>query len=891
MAPPRDLLPRVRWVFLIAGILNALLLLLILPTVGPSDWPHEAAGVAALSWICSRWILGHRLGRFSVVGDVAEGLALCLISAAVGNPLRALGLLYSGLCFRSLYGSGRRVVLVLLIYVAAHFAVAQALDAVPVLLLRALIMVPIFAVGAGGMLVLAKTLTKHERALAREGILARAGAALVASPTQESTYAVAADAALALIGHAPDARVSVWVGSAERLTSVAAAGDRAAEVDDIQMNVRLLPAPLRERFGSQTIIQLDAVEAAELRKVLPVDPKVNSVWVMPLLIQERLGGLLVAASASALPDDAVDALRTLGIEVALALHRRQIEDRFRSLVQNSSDVIMLIDRELMVRYLTPSVERVFGYEPSALVGARLTTLVHPDDLPRAGAFLAEAMNRPGVTVPVEWRVRHQNGSWLHAETIGNNLLDDPTVRGLVLNTRDVSERKALEGRLMHQAFHDPLTGLANRALFKDRVEHALARATRRRSTVAVLFLDLDDFKAVNDSLGHAAGDELLIAVARRLQGRLRRADTIARLGGDEFAILLEETPAIREAAHVAESVVDALRAPFSLQDRSVLINTSVGIAISTASTESAEELLREADIAMYVAKGHGKGSYRVFEVGMSEVAMERLALKSDLQRAIDHQEFVVCYQPYVALRTGRISGVEALVRWSHPERGETLPADFIPLAEESGLIVPIGRWVLRQACHQALLWQHQFPSNPPLTMSVNLSARQLQDPDLVQDVAAVLAETGLPAEGLVLELTESTLMQETEAAIAKLQELRQLGLRLAIDDFGTGYSSLSQLQRFPIDILKIDKAFVDGVATGSDASALAHAIIALARTLHLRTVAEGIERAEQWDRLRALDCDLGQGYYVARPLAAEEAGVLLHQGNLPLLDQRVAKGA
>ena len=427
----------------------------------------------------------------------------------------------------------------------------------------------------------------------------------------------------------------------------------------------------------------------------------------------------------------------------------------------------------------------------------------------------------------------------------------------------------------HQALHDTLTNLANRALFKDRVEHALARVDRQGRPIAVLFLDLDQFKAINDGAGHTAGDQLLRAVAERLVGCVRAVDTVARLGGDEFAILLEDVRDSRDAARAAQRVLDAFTAPFVLRDGQVTVGVSIGICLGTSGQQSAETLVRNADVAMYAAKDGGRGRYAIFEAGMHAAVMQRLTLEADLRQAVECEEFQLLYQPIVALDEGRIVGAEALVRWAHPERGLVSPAEFIPAAEETGLIVPMGRWVLREACRQARAWHDQHPAHVPVRVSVNLSPKQLQHPDIVADVTRALADSQLDPHCLLLEVTESVLMEDTEANIATLHQLKALGVSLAIDDFGTGYSSLSYLRRFPIDIVKIDKSFIDGIAEGSESSALARAIIMLGQTLRLDTVAEGIEHAAQFGELRELGCALGQGYHFARPLPADSVGELL----------------
>jgi diguanylate cyclase (GGDEF)-like protein len=441
----------------------------------------------------------------------------------------------------------------------------------------------------------------------------------------------------------------------------------------------------------------------------------------------------------------------------------------------------------------------------------------------------------------------------------------------VLNARDISERRAFEEQLQHQAFHDPVTGLANRALFVERVRHAVARSRRDEDGIGVVFVDLDDFKTVNDSLGHAAGDQVLIEVAQRLTGSIRASDTAARFGGDEFAILLEGIASVQEAADAAERVLEAMTAPMRLDHKELVIRASLGISlVEPGEPADAEELVRNADAAMYIAKRDGKGGYRLFEPAMHEGVLARLELRADLQRALQRDEFELHYQPVVRLEDGTVSGVEALIRWRHPERGLVAPGDFVPFAEETGLIVPIGRWVLREGCRQARALQNLHSGGEPLTMAINLSAKQLQHSDIVADVRDALDESGLDPEHLTLEITETVLMTDANLAVRRLEELKELGVRLALDDFGTGYSSLSHLSRFPVDVLKMDRSFLSEGASPK-ASELATAVVALGGTLSLEVVAEGIELPEQWDTLRDLGCDLGQGFYFARPMSADAA--------------------
>jgi diguanylate cyclase (GGDEF)-like protein len=426
---------------------------------------------------------------------------------------------------------------------------------------------------------------------------------------------------------------------------------------------------------------------------------------------------------------------------------------------------------------------------------------------------------------------------------------------------------------MHEAYHDSLTGLASRALFMDRLEQAIARAARQHTQLGVLFIDLDRFKMVNDSLGHAAGDELLIGVADRLRSCLRVTDAAARFGGDEFAVVLHDLGHAEQAVTVARRINEVLETAFVINGKEVFVNASIGITFNTDGGVSAEDMMRNADLAMYQAKKTGTGQYERFRPAMQANLLRSLDLEAHLRRAVDRDEFVLHYQPIVELTGGRVNGVEALVRWRHPQRGIIPPLKFVPLAEETGLIVPIGLWVLHEACQQARAW-NLGRVGPPLTISVNLSARQVQQPDLPGVVAQILLETGLDPSCLVLEITESLLLHDTEATMEQLQHLKALGLRLALDDFGTGYASLAYLRRFPIDIIKIDKSFVDEIACGPDTS-LARAIVQLGQTLRLGTVAEGIEAADQLAELRAAGCQLGQGYYFAKPLEREEVETLL----------------
>jgi diguanylate cyclase (GGDEF)-like protein/PAS domain S-box-containing protein len=694
---------------------------------------------------------------------------------------------------------------------------------------------------------------------------------------------------------------------------------------------------------------------------------------------------------------AVVAMHDVTERALAAAALRENEARFRALVQNTSDLIAVLARDGTVRYVSPAIRRLLGYDPAAVVGTNAFALLHPDDRTHVQAVFDALSEAAAVPHAVEFRLQHHAGLWRAFEAIGTNLLRDPSVGGIVINSRDIterrqaeaalrdsearyravveqaaegiflvdaetqcigesnaacqrllgytaaelrglsltsiiahppasivanaqrslgvpqltigerryrrkdgtlidvevsatrlaphgrsllcvvmrdiSERKTYEAQLRHQAFHDALTELPNRALLLDRLEHALTRAARRHDTLAVLLIDLDRFKVINDSLGHAAGDQLLVQVARRLRQCVRAEDTLARLGGDEFILLREELADSGDAVRVAERLAAALSAPFTIAGQEVFVTASIGIAHNTPNHTAADDLLRDADSAMYRAKTGGKARYELFDPSMSAASHARLALETDLRRAIGPgacREFVLHYQPIVKLASGQVAAVEALVRWQHPTRGLVSPAAFIPLAEETGLILPLGRWVLQRACQQARAWRLAAPGPQPCTVNVNLSARQFLEGDVAADVAAALAATGLPPACLTLEITESVLMAEVEVTQTKLGALTALGIRLAIDDFGTGYSSLAYLKRFPVETLKVDQTFVAGLGTNAEDTAIVAAVVTLARTLGLAVVAEGVTTAAQADQLRTLGCMFGQGAKFAMPRSADE---------------------
>src|SRR5918998_3855173 len=557
------------------------------------------------------------------------------------------------------------------------------------------------------------------------------------------------------------------------------------------------------------------------------------------------------------------------------------------LFERIRDAIIVADAKTQRIVLwNQAATNVFGYSTSEALGLSLEALI-PDDLKdqlRAGM---SRYNRTGggpyidSPGPLELPALRKGGEKIHIELslspieLADKTDDDAHL--VLAIVRDITERKALERQLAYQAAHDALTDLPNRTLFLERLQHALALAEQLERTVAVLFVDLDNFKFVNDSLGHQVGDRLLVAVAERLSACVRPEDTVARFSGDEFAFLLENVVDKGGAVSLAERIMQELQAPFTLDEYELFVTTSIGIVLSTPEQKNLlpEDLLRNADVALFEAKQKGRDRYAIYDASMHSRAQARLKLENELRRAINEEQFQLHYQPVLSLETGEIFGVEALVRWEHPERGLVLPGEFIPLAEETGLVLPLGRWVLEQASHQAREWRQQYPFDPPPKMSVNLSMREAQNPFVAREVSRVLQETGFDGHGLTLEVTESVMMDDMESIIGMFEELKALGVELAIDDFGIGYASLNYLKHLPADYLKTDCSFVEGLKKDSKDVAILEATINLAHNLGLKVIAEGVETEEQLRYLKRLGCDLAQGYYFAKPLPAARVSEIL----------------
>lgn len=553
---------------------------------------------------------------------------------------------------------------------------------------------------------------------------------------------------------------------------------------------------------------------------------------------------------------------------------RHNEERFRSLVQNSSEIVTVLDPAGHVTYVSPSVQRLLGYRPDEGKDAFGLHLVHPDDLASAHDFFGAVLANPGVDHTTELRVRRADGNWRWHEVTARNLLADPAVGGIVANWDDITERRAYQDRLAYEARHDALTGLANRTAFIERLERAVEMAPPGGRSPVVLFADLDHFKVVNDSLGHHLGDQVLQEAGRRLQTCAGAAGVVARLAGDEFTVLLAHLPDPDEAARVAERIVAEMGKPMEIGGREILITASVGVARGGDGADSAEDLLRNADLAMYMAKEGGRARTATYDRHFTPAFQERMELEAGLRSALNRQEFVLHYQPIVSLRSGRVTGFEALIRWQHPDRGLLGPATFIKLAEDSGFIVPLGRWVLAEACR--FLVAHRQPARrrrggaPHLTVSVNVSPVQLNHPSFPADVAQIVRTSGVNPACLIIELTEG-LVVEPARVVPVLNALHDQGVAIALDDFGTGFSSLSYLRDLPLDYVKIDRSFVTNLSANASALAVVTAVSELARKLGLATVAEGVETPAEADSLAALGCDYAQGYLFARPSPAQEA--------------------
>jgi diguanylate cyclase (GGDEF)-like protein/PAS domain S-box-containing protein len=735
----------------------------------------------------------------------------------------------------------------------------------------------------------------HRRALGRERAVRQAGASLVAAITVDQAAAAVRSATDALLGQRQpgDVLLAVRTGGTFRAATAASAHpepmSRLGAMTELWQPVATGSVPLLEPVTGLP---------EQARALVP-----GCDWMLlcPLALRDQpsgdpLIGVLAVFGEQRVLTDLLATMEILAQQVALAIERIMLraeitrqgnEAYFRSLVQDTSDVILIVADDGTVRYATPSAASIFG--DIAVEGAQLKELVADAEGEEVEQLFARLRTAPQLSSRyVDRRIIRRDGVTVQVEVKSSDLRDDPAVGGLVLTLRDVTEQRKLEEQLKYQAFHDALTGLPNRLLFQERIWQQLTAARRDGGTAGVLFVDLDDFKVVNDTMGHGVGDELLAATAVRLSGLIRDCDTAARLGGDEFALLIGEVGDSAAVEAVAGRVVEAFSQPFALASGRVLTAVTVGVA-TTADSADTDELLRHADLALYAAKAAGKRQWRRYQPVLSAGLIRRRELQGALEDAVASSAFTLAYQPIVELTSGELAGFEALVRWPHPQWGMMQPDQFISLAEETGQIVPLGSWVLSRAAADLARWR-QEPRG--LYVSVNVSARQFSAPGFVDGVRRVLAASGLEPGALTLELTESVLLRRDERMHADLAELKAIGVRLAIDDFGTGYSSLSYLRELPIDVLKMDKSFVDGIAVSDQRLALAEGIVQIARTLRLEVIAEGIESEIQRDLLTSMGCQFGQGYLLAMPMPASQAETLVRVGShlVPSLPRQAQSG-
>ncbi|UYQ66340.1 aminotransferase class I/II-fold pyridoxal phosphate-dependent enzyme [Streptomyces peucetius] len=725
----------------------------------------------------------------------------------------------------------------------------------------------------------------HRQAVARERALRMAAASLLTAVRPREVANSVETAVNALFGP----------GVPHRTVLLASEGDKglyAVHTESTAWDWRISRS---DDGGSHLVSALSShgarlVPLGELdRRVVDGLDNAQCALLCPLALSDRpTGEPLVGALFVAGPERKLmelwSSLEILASQASLAMervglsqevNRRNSEAYFRTLVHNASDVILILDDDNTVRYASPSADGMFGR--NNLIGTMFTTLVDPRDQERASRALTEMRVTGDQDMHEDWKVLTPAGRRTDVEARCSNLREDQTVHGLVLTLRDVTEQRQLERELTRRAFHDSLTGLPNRVLLLERIERALMR-DRRESTIAcVLFIDLDDFKVVNDTMGHTVGDELLTAVAARLTSTLRRSDTAARLGGDEFAVLMEGAKVPLDAEVLASQVIQTLNQSFPLSGGIVSVSASVGIATALDSADG-EELLGHADLALYAAKSAGKRQWRRYQPALHADMLERHELQAGLATAVSQEGFALRYQPIVDLGDGHVVGFEALARWPHPRRGLVPPDEFITLAEETGHILPLGAWVLERATADITRWQQATPRPAPLCVNVNVSARQFRDPGFLDEVRRTLETTGLEPGSLVLELTESVLMRRDEQIEGVMRVLKNLGVNIAIDDFGTGFSSLSYLREFPIDVLKVDKSFIDNICVDTQQVALVDGIVRIADTLGLQVIAEGIEELSQRQLLTAMGCRFGQGYLFARPMTADQAEALLSGG-------------
>ncbi len=867
---PDGILGRLRWTFLGFTILTIALSVSSLPASDLPVFPSLTLGVAAYALLVmwARWL--YLVPQLPPLGHVGGPLLVLAAGVALQGD-STIGLVILATVGLHLLSVGRRVAVVM---TATYFVVSQLtgmlVDGPLTMVVDARGAVAAVALGLIAVLLqfIREFASSHDRLIEREWVLNEVGSHLFAARELPDLHRATVTGASRL---AAATTVSLWRGQGPLICVAARSGGRwlpDLEGCEVELPSTVLAA---HQHGRPRVLEGERARETQERLGVPVHP---TCTVVPLGTAKTTAGTLVIAHDDA-PDEGVeDVVRRFAREASLALERMELTDEvgrraelLRALIDNSSDTIMLLDAAQRVAFVSPSVVDVLGVDPQEIEGGSVTRLVDPRGLIELRSRLETSGGGAEHDAPFTCRMLDADGEWRHTE-IAVSAVAGPGPAAHVLNVRDVTERRLLEEEINRRNFYDAVTGLANRSLLMDRLDHALERSQRSERLVGLIVVDLDDFKAVNANLGYVAGDTVLRAVAECLRSLQRPGDTVARLGGDEFGLLMDDLVSPAEAHGMVTDVLDALREPLHVAGHRLPIPASAGLVVSDSGETDPEALLRDAETALYAAKGSGKSHYQAFHASMSTLDLESLELRADIERGIREDEFGLSYQPIVDVRTGETVILEVLLRWRHPTRGSVPPDEFIPLAESSRLIVPLGGWVLQRACQDVARWNRERVDERRLMLSVNVSAVQLHDDGLADQVSSAVARAGLDPALVVLEITETALMSDTGATTDAIAALKELGVRIAIDDFGTGYSSLGYLNRFPVDLLKIDREFIAKVTEGPEEAAIANAIVKLADTLALEVVAEGVETPEQRDVLAEWGCDLAQGYLYAPPLPA-----------------------
>lgn len=878
-SPPPGLLPSVQWMLLALALTSLALGVMIIGVFSQAELQLRLAALAGIGWLAWWLLSGYRLGRFPLWTDLLAVLALFVVGVGTSASDGALAILDAALYFRAFYAS-----LPGSAGVAAAFMVAN-LTALAVVVGRAGAATSLEHAFAGSLAlamaavvvqVLRSVISRRQEAVRRERILRQAGIQLLGASSPIAVYRAVRRVAAEVVGEPSQIQVSLAIldGLEFRVISSELSLERPAH--EARLEASSMATEVVEVLLGVRPLNGDPSTRAGLLQVLRLSPGLTQLQLIPLLTDGHPRGGFAIATTAPLSREQSEVLEILADECSLALSRAAISDdlrrsegRFRSLVQNSSDLIMAIGPDHSFRYLSPSVEALVGRSLRSRKDFDLEQILHPSDRVQVLAALEDARSQRGPGRRLECRLLHHDGSWRTLEIYLTNLLHDTYVKAVVVTGRDITERRELEDQLRHQALHDPLTGLANRALLRDRLEHALRARRDGRSTLGLLSLDLDNFKTINDSYGHAVGDTVLLEVTRRVGECLRPADTFARLGGDEFALLVEKVTGTTVVTAIADRIGEALSQPIrAADDLEVTVSASIGMITTKYATADAEAILRDADIALYQAKAEGKGRCVEFHPLLHQQAVQRMHVETGLRRALDRGEMRLHYQPILSGVHHQLVGVEALLRWQDPDRTVIVPPDdFIEIAEVTGLTVPIGRWVLYESCRQLGEWRRRHPSAKDLRLSVNVSARQLQHSSLVEDVWGAISSSGLDPRQLILEVTESTIVRDVTQASEQLRALRAIGVRIAIDDFGTGQSSLAQLQHLPVDELKIDRSFMARLSDGPAGAAVAESVVRLGSALALSVVVEGVETAQQVAMLEAMSSEpMLQGFFFSEPM-------------------------